>query len=273
MTTAATTPETAELKVRLKATWMAGDYDRFSRYLEPSAREFFARLQVPRGSRLLDIACGSGQVTLMAARTGVDATGIDIATNLIERARARAAEAGLAVNFDDGDAEELPYPDASFDFVVSLIGAMFAPRPERVAAEMLRVCRPGGVIAMGNWTKEGFVGEMFQAISKFIAPSGMPSPVLWGDEETVRRRFGNGVSSLQMTRTDYLFEYPFPPGEAVEFFRLYYGPMGRAFASLGPDLQQALRQTLTNLFTSNNQAGAGSTRIYGQYLQVLATRA
>lgn len=182
MDTTPMTPETAELKRRLTATWNAGDYDTFSRYMEAGAELFYQRLNVAPGSALLDVGCGSGQLALIAARAGARVTGCDIASNWVEKARVRAAAEGLDVRFDEGDAESLPYAEGRFDVVVSLIGAMFAPRPELVAAELSRVCRPGGVIAMANWTPSGFVGQMFKLIAKYIAPSGMPSPVLWGDD-------------------------------------------------------------------------------------------
>ena len=162
----AMTPEMQALKTRLKAVWMAGDYGVFAKYLEPGALEFLTRLAVAKGTRMLDVACGAGQIAIPATRAGARVTGVDIATNLVEQARARAAAAGVEVRFDEGDAEMLPYADASFDLVVSLIGAMFAPRPERVAAELLRVCRPGGRIVMANWTPSGFVGLMFKTIGR-----------------------------------------------------------------------------------------------------------
>jgi ubiquinone/menaquinone biosynthesis C-methylase UbiE len=141
-----------ELKVRLKKTWMTGDYDVFSRFMEKDAEQFFRRLGVTPGTKLLDVGCGAGQIALIAARAGAQVTGCDIATNWLERARARAAAERLNVTFEEGDAESLPYEDAQFDTVISLIGAMFAPRPDLVAAELTRVCRPSGVIAMANWT-------------------------------------------------------------------------------------------------------------------------
>src|SRR6185369_2697105 len=219
MNTIAIAPEIDNLKAKLKATWMSGDYDRFSRYMEQDARVFYERLDVPARSRLLDVACGSGQVALVAAREGLNVTGVDIASNLVQRAQVRAEAEGLNAKFVEGDAEELPFENADFDVVVSLFGAMFAPRPELVAHELLRVCSPGGTIAMGNWTPQGFVGQMFKTFAKFIAPSGMPAPVLWGDESVVRQRLGPGVSELQMTRRHYNFTYPFRPAEVVEFFR------------------------------------------------------
>lgn len=273
MSTSALSSEVDSLKARLKQTWMAGDYDRFSRYLEGGAREFYERLAVPPGSRLLDVGCGSGQLALMAAKDGLDVTGVDIASNLIERARARAQAEGLRVRFEEADAEALPFEDASFDVVVSLIAAMFAPRPDFVAKELLRVCTPGGTIAMANWTPQGFVGQMFKAVSKFIAPSGMPAPVLWGDEATVRERLGQGLAELHLTKRHYLFSYPFPPSEVVEFFRLYYGPTNRAFASLDGDGSEQLRQELETLWSAHNRAGLGCTTVLAEYLEVIGVRA
>ncbi len=196
----------SELKTRLKAIWMTGDYDRFSRYMERGAEQFFQRLGVKPGAQLLDVGCGSGQLSLIAARTGAEVTGCDIATNWIERARSRAAAEGLRVRFEEGDAEALPYGDGQFDVVTSLIGAMFASRPDLVSAELVRVCRPGGVIAMANWTPGGFVGKMFKTISRYIAPSGMPSPLLWGDEGAVRERLSEGIAHLEFARRTYPFD-------------------------------------------------------------------
>jgi SAM-dependent methyltransferase len=261
------------IKARLKDIWSAGDYDRFSRYMEGSARDFYERLNVSPGCQLLDVGCGSGQLALMASRDGAKVTGVDIAVNLVERARARARAEGLSARFEEADAEALPFEDAQFDVVVSLIGAMFAPAPERVAQELLRVCVPGGTIAMANWTPQGFVGQMFKAVAKFIAPSGMPSPVLWGDEETVQARLGHGLSDLTLIRRQYLFSYPFPPAEVVEFFRLYYGPTNKAFASLDVAGRTQLRKELEELWGGHNQAGPDSTTVHGEYLEVIGVRA
>lgn len=252
---------------------MAGDYDRFSRYMEQDARTFYEHIDIPAGCKLLDVACGSGQVALLAARDGADVTGVDIATNQIEKANARAKAEGLKARFVEGDAEDLPFEDASFDVVLSLIGAMFAPRPELVAREMLRVCAPGGTIAMGNWTAEGFVGQMFKTFSKFIAPSGMPSPVLWGNEKVVRERLGHGVSDLKMTRRLYALTYPFSPAEVVEFFRLYYGPSNRAFAALDESGSGKLRQELEALWSEHNRGTNDLTVVQAEYLEVIAVRA
>jgi SAM-dependent methyltransferase len=262
------------LKARLKATWMDGNYDYFSRFIESSAVEFADRIGVRRGDELLDVACGSGQLALVAARRGARVTGVDIASNSIEAARGRAVSEGFDARFDEGDAEELPYADASFDVVATIFGAMFAPRPEQVANEMLRVCRPGGKIAMANWTKEGFIGTMFATIGRYVPPPPMPSPLLWGSEGVVRDRFGAGTADLQMTRVDYRFDYPFSPAAVVEFFRQYYGPATRAFAALDEPERAQLRAELTELWASHNRSTEPDrTIVDGEYLEVIGTRA
>jgi len=264
--------EFADLKARLKKTWMTGDYDLFSRYMEKDAEEFFLRLGIKPGTRVLDVGCGAGQLALIAARAGAEVIGCDIATNWLEKAQARATAEGLTVKFEEGDAESLPYGNGEFDAVVSLIGAMFAPRPERVAAELTRVCRPGGIIAMGNWTPAGFVGQMFKTIARHIAPSGMPSPVLWGDEATVRERLREGIAGVKFELGVYHFEYPFPPAGVVEFFRMHYGPMTRAFDSLTEQGQDELRRELTSLWSANNRASGQSTHVEAEYLEIVAVR-
>ncbi|HXK00797.1 MAG TPA: class I SAM-dependent methyltransferase [Verrucomicrobiae bacterium] len=273
MSTLALTPDIESLKSRLRTTWMAGDYDRFSRYMEKDARSFYERLDVPPGAHLLDVACGSGQLALIAAREGVHVIGVDIAENLIERAQARSMAENLPARFRVADAEALPFADAGFDVVVSLIGAMFAPRPDLVARELARVCVPGGTIAMANWTAGGFVGKMFSTIGKFIAPSGMPSPLLWGDEAVIRERFGAQVCELKLARRDYTFDYPFPPADVVNFFRLYYGPVNRAFGSLDHAGRTSLHQELEALWTAHNRAREGFTLVTAECLEVIATRA
>jgi SAM-dependent methyltransferase len=268
-----TTPENADLKERLKATWMAGNYDYFSRFMEQSAVQLLDRVAVRAGASLLDVACGSGQLALIAARRGAKVTGVDIATNAIIAARSRARAEGLDAQFDEGDAEDLPYADASFEVVASLYGAMFAPRPELVARELLRVCRPGGTIVMGNWTREGFIGQMFKTFARFIAPPGMPAPALWGDEATVRERFGAGVSALRLTRVIYTFDYPFAPADVVEFFRENYGPTTKAFAALSPADGEALRAALVALWSTHNKAAEPNrTIVDAEYLEVVGIR-
>jgi SAM-dependent methyltransferase len=252
---------------------MSGDYGHFATYLEPGALEFLAGIPIPSGARLLDVACGAGQTALPLARAGVNVTGVDIATNLIEQARSRAQAEGLSVRFEEADAEMLPFEDASFDIVFSLIGAMFAPRPELVAAEFKRVCKPGGTIVMGNWTPGGFIGQMFKVLGQHVPPPAlMAPPPKWGDEEVVRERFREGIAELSLQKRLYPFDYPFSPAEVVEFFRLYYGPVHKGFAALDVEKQAALRRDLEQLWSDHNTASDGTTFLEAEYLEVIAVR-
>jgi SAM-dependent methyltransferase len=265
----------AALKNRLKATWMAGDFGLIAKSYENGAAEFVHRIGLAPGTGVLDVACGTGNLAVPAARAGAEVVGVDIATNLLEQARTRAAAEGLTARFDEGDAEKLPYPDASFDAVISMFGVMFAPRPELAAAELLRVCRPGGTIALANWTPDGFVGQMFKTIAGHVPPpAGVPSPIQWGDEAKVRERLSGGSSNLRVTPRTIVFEFPFDPAEVVEFWRVYYGPTNRAFEALAaePGKQAALRADLEKLWTSKNQAKGGATRVESVYLEVIAIR-
>lgn len=266
-------PEIATLKSRLRRIWNAGDYDRVSRYTQIEAEGFYRRLAIPPGSRLLDVACGSGQLALIAARNGVEATGVDIAENLIARARGRARVEGLRARFYEADAEDLPFAAAAFDVVTSVAGAMFAPRPEVAAKELLRVCRRDGAIAMANWTPQGFIGKMFRLISNFVAPFGMREPVLWGDPAEVRALFGAGVSTLEFARRNSVLNFPFPPSEVVRFFRLYHGPANRAFASLSRAGRLSLQSEMEKLWSAHNVAHGGFTKVDAEWLEIVAIRA
>jgi 2-polyprenyl-3-methyl-5-hydroxy-6-metoxy-1,4-benzoquinol methylase len=179
----ALTPEMEALKAKLKATWISGDFEQIAKSYRPGAAEFVSRLNIKPGERVLDVACGTGNLAVPAAQKGAKVTGVDIAPNLLEQGRKWAKAEGLAIQFDEGDVEDLPYEDGSFDMVIPMFGAMFAPRPETTAAELIQVCRPGGRIAMANWTPTGFIGQMFKTVGKYAPPpAGVPSPVLWGDE-------------------------------------------------------------------------------------------
>jgi ubiquinone/menaquinone biosynthesis C-methylase UbiE len=269
------TSELRQLKDRLKATWMAGDFGRIAKYVEAAAEEFVARRCLQPGAQVLDVACGSGNVAVPAAQAGAIVTGVDIAPNLLEQAGERAISAGVKIQLDEGDAEELPYPDSWFDVVVSMFGAMFALRPDRVAAELVRVCRPGGQIAMANWTPDGFIGQMFKATTKHLPPpSGAPvPPVMWGDADIVRERLRDGVSHLVVTPLMAQLRLPLSVPETVEFFRTYYGPTQKAFAALSEDKQLALRRDMEDLFAQYNKATDGTTAVEAEYLEVVATRA
>ena len=258
----------------MKAAWTAGDFGQIANHTAAEAAKFVERIPIKPGSRVLDVACGTGNTAIPAARTGAAVTGVDIAPNSLEQARKRAASENVEIRFDEGDAEELPYADHSFDVVLTMFGAMFAPRPERVAAELMRVCKPGGVIAMANWTPQGFVGKSFQLMAKRVPPPpDVPPPVLWGDESTVRQRLAKGVSEVRATRVKARMTYPFPPKETVAFFRQYFGPTQIAFARLDPVGQSALSAELESLWKEHNLATDGTTVIEAEYLDVRAVRA
>ncbi len=268
------TPEMESLKVRLKATWEAGDYGVFAEYLLPGALEYFNRQKIAPGTTLLDIGCGAGQLTIPAAESGIDVTGIDLAQNLVDQANEKLTSKGFEPTVRQGDAESLDFPDASFDSVMSLIGSMFAPRPELVASEMVRVSKPGGQILMGNWTPEGHIGQMFKVIGSHVPPPAIfPSPLLWGKEDVVRERFGTGVSSLEIEKRSYPFRYPMEPFGVVDFFIEYYGPTLRAYATLSDEAKPNLRNDLIELWTRNNLATDGTTYVEAEYLEVIGIRA
>lgn len=266
------TPE-QRMRARCKAMWESGDFGIVAKYNDPAAAEFMSRLPLQRGQRALDIACGTGNLAILAARAGCVTSGIDIASNLILQARARAAAEGLQIDFREADAEELPFPDASMDIVVSMYGLMFAPRPERAAAEALRVCRSDGTIALANWTPEGFIGENFRRVARHVpvTPCSI-SPLLWGDEFAVRERLGKEIKDLRMTRRIARLRYPFPPAQTVDFFRQFYGPTLRAFSSLDCEGQCKLHADLEDMFATHNRSKDGGTEVEAEYLEVVAIR-
>jgi SAM-dependent methyltransferase len=262
------------IKGRMKATWMAGDFGVIAKQTEGPGSAFVSRLGIGPGMKVLDVACGTGNTALPAARLGADVTGVDIADNLIEQARARAASEGLSAKFEVGDAEDLQFSDGSIDAIVTMFGAMFAPRPDVVVSEFKRVCKSGGLIAMANWTPQSFAGQMFKLGGKYVPPPpGITPPVMWGDEETVRQRFSEGISDLKMERITVLFRFDMPPADVVELFRTYFGPTQVAFSKLDEAGQAALREELVELFTVNNIATDGGTENKMEYLQVMATKA
>jgi len=267
------TPEMQDLKSKLKATWMAGDFGEIAKSIEDGAVEFINRLQIPEGAKVLDVACGTGNLAIPAAKAGAVVTGLDFASNLVEQARVRAKTEGLKIEFQEGDAEAMPYPEGSFDVVVTMFGAMFCPRPEKAASELIRVTKPGGRIAMANWTPAGFAGQMFKLSGMYAPPPpGMPAPVLWGDESVVKERLQDGIRDLKLTRQMMIIKYPFGPADVVEHFIRYFGPTKKAYESLDAKGQGAYRQDMVKLWMQYNRATDGTTRVEGEYLEVIAAR-
>jgi SAM-dependent methyltransferase len=258
----------------MRATWMAGDFGKIAEHSAAEAESFVDLLGIQPAMQVLDVACGTGNLAIPAARKGAMVTGADIATNLLEQARTRAAAEGLRIAFQEGDAEQLPFPDAHFDVVMTMFGAMFAPDPDRVASELARVCRRGGKIAMANWTPNGFTGKMFRLTSRYLPPPvELPAPTLWGDEAVARLRMSsNGVRVESTRQRPILFDYPFPPREVVQFFRDYFGPTKVAFSRLNEADQIAYRDDLEKLWSEHNQARSGKTLIQNEYLEVIGTR-
>jgi len=259
------------LTARARSVWTSGDFLPIARSYAPGAEDFIARLAIGAGERVLDVACGTGNLAIPAARMGARVSGIDIAPNLIVQARLEARSAGYDIGFEVGDAESLPYLDGQFDLTVTMFGAMFAYRPERVAAELLRVTGAGGRVAMANWTPEGFVGKMLRVHAATVPPpAGVPSPLEWGKEDVVRTRFGDRVSSLLCIRRTIELRFPFPPAAVTELFAAHYGPTVTTLRSADPAASSRLREELTRLFQEHNVDAGDGTTVVGEYLDVQA---
>ncbi len=263
----------AALKERMKAMWSAGDFGQLAPFIADEAERFVARLNLQPGARVLDVACGTGNTAIPAARAGGVVTGVDIAPNSLESARQRALAEGLTVQFDEGDAEELPYPDGQFDVVISMFGAMFAPRPQKTAVELARVCRSGGLIAMANWTPQGFVGKSFQISSRYAPPPpGVPAPALWGEESIARERFASVAASFEAHRRELVFDYPFGPAEVVQFHRMHLGPAKTTHARLDEEGRRQLTAEMDKHYSQHNQGDAHRTVIRSEYLDIHVRR-
>jgi SAM-dependent methyltransferase len=259
------------LTARARSVWTSGDFLPIARSFSPGAEEFIARLALRPGESVLDVACGTGNLAIPAARTGACVSGIDIAPNLIAQARLEARTAGCAVAFEVGDAETLPYLNDQFDTTVTMFGAMFAYRPERAVGELLRVTRPGGRVAMANWTPAGFAGQMLHAhIAQLPPPSGVPNPLEWGVEDVVRARLGGGVTSVTCIRRTLELRFPFPPAAVTELFTTCYGPTVATLRAIEPDRASRLRKALTRLFQQHNVTTDGTTTLVADYLEVQA---
>jgi SAM-dependent methyltransferase len=268
-------PPIHKLKESMRAAWSAGDFGVVAKQITGAAESFVDRLPVSPGMRILDVATGTGNLALPLARKGAAVTGVDIAANLLQQARERAAAENLTPTFDEGDAEELPYADASFDMVVTMFGAMFAPRPELVASELARVIKPGGRLAMANWNPASFTARMFKTSSQHVPPPpGIAPPVLWGDEKIVRGRLESKFKDICTELVPVDFDLPMSPAGAVGFFRQYFGPTKVAFSRLDQAGQSAFAADLEALWAGANVAKEpeSHTLIHNEYLRVTATR-
>ena len=265
-------PGRDELTERSRRIWGDGDYDRIAAGFRDEARAFVDRLSLRPGQLVLDAAAGSGNLTIPAARTGATVTGIDLVPSLLSAASQWATREGLTVNLDVGNVEELPYDGVRFDVVLSMFGVMFAARPDRVMAELARVTRPGGKVALANWTRGGFIGKM---LAKHAAvappPAGVPSPLLWADEAVIRERFDERTWEVTTTPRVLTFRYPYTPAGTAELFRATYGPTVRAFAVLDEDRRATFAADLAAHW-SWHQRAEKATEVDSEYLEVIAVR-
>ena len=267
------TPNFAAIKQRQQATWSSGDYAVVGTPLQIIGETLAEAVDIRAGERVLDVAAGNGNATLAAARRGASVTAVDYVPALLHAARARAAADGLTIDCREADAEALPFEAATFDAVLSVFGVMFTPNQERAAAELLRVCRPGGRIGLASWTPDGFIGQMFRIVGRYVPPpAGVRPPPQWGTEDRIAELLGGQVASVEARRRTFQFRYR-SPQDWVNTFRTYYGPLVRAFAALDEAGQRDLEQDLLQLAASHNTSTTGALRVPSEYLEVVAVRA
>jgi ubiquinone/menaquinone biosynthesis C-methylase UbiE len=260
------------VKARQQGAWSSGDYAVVGTTLQIVGEELCEALDVRSGQKVLDVAAGNGNASLAAARRWCDVVATDYVPALLERARERAAAERLAIEFREADAEALPFPNASFDVVVSTFGVMFTPDQDRAAAELIRVCRHGGKIGLANWTPEGFIGQVFKAIGKQIPPpAGVKSPALWGTRARIVELFEPHAVSIKSSQRNFVFRYR-SPEHWLEVFKGYYGPLLKTFAALAPAGQAALRRDLMGLIGQFNRSGDASLVLPSEYLEIVITR-
>lgn len=266
-------PDYAALTNRQQQAWATGDFNVIALSILAASEDLIAAVDPQPGQQVLDVACGSGNAALVAARRYCDVTGIDYVQPLIARARQRAAAEGSRIDFSEGDAQALPVADAAFDVVVSVFGVMFAPDQERAAAELLRACRSGGRIGLANWPPDGWGGDLVRTFSKHLPPPppGIKPPLRWGTEEGLRELLGHGTSSLAIRRTA-LVQYYRSLDHALDTFFTYYGPTARAFAAADAAGRAALGTDIGAVFQRYNEATDGTCVMRCEYLQVIATR-
>jgi ubiquinone/menaquinone biosynthesis C-methylase UbiE len=264
-------PDLAAVKARQQATWASGDYSIIGATLQIVAESLCEAIELRAGERVLDVAAGTGNAAIAAARRWCEVVATDYVPALLERGRERAVAEGLTVDFREGDAESLPLPDGSFDVVLSTFGGMFAPDHSRTAGELLRVCRPGGRIGLANWTPDGFIGQLFKTVGRYVPPPpGLQSPALWGSEAWLRELFGDQIAAFKATRKHFVFRYR-SAQHWLETFRTYYGPVLKAFAALPADQQDALAADLI-AFAQRASKSADTFAAPSEYLEVVLTR-
>ncbi|WP_454677940.1 class I SAM-dependent methyltransferase [Achromobacter marplatensis] len=269
---AAAQPDLAALKTRQQATWSSGDYAVVGTTLQIVGEQLCESLDVRAGQKVLDVAAGNGNASLAAARRWCEVVATDYVPALLGRARERAAAERLKIEFQEADAEALPFAPASFDAVVSTFGVMFTADHDKAAAELVRVCRPGGKIGMANWTPEGFIGQIFKTIGKHLPPpAGVKSPALWGTRARIDEMFGSHASAIQAEPRHFVFRYR-SPEHWLQVFKTYYGPLLKAFAALEPAAQAALESDLIAQIDRFNRSGDAGMVVPSEYLEVVITR-
>ena len=269
----ASAPNYTAIKQKQQATWASGDFAVVGTTLQIVGESLAEAADVCADERVLDVAAGNGNATLAAARRFARVTSTDYVPALLDKGRERARAEGLAVRFQEADVEELPFPDASFDVVLSTFGAMFAPDHARTAREMMRVLHSGGRLGMANWTPEGFIGRLFKVIGMHVSPpAGLKSPAMWGSEAYLAELFGAAAANIRCERRNFNFRYR-SPSHWVQVFRDYYGPTHKAFAALETAGQQALERDLRTLLTELNVAGDASLVVPAAYLEIVITKA
>jgi ubiquinone/menaquinone biosynthesis C-methylase UbiE len=272
-TAATPAPDLEAVKARQQAAWSSGDYAEIGTRLQIVGESLCEAVDLRAGSRVLDVAAGNGNASLAAARRFCHVMASDYVPALLERARERARADRLEIEFREADAEKLPFADASFDVVLSTFGVMFTPNQERAAAELVRVCRPGGKIGLANWTPESFIGQLFKTLGKYLPPpAGVKSPALWGAQVRLAELFAGKVESIDAQRRDYVFRYR-SPAHWLEVFRTWYGPVHKAFGALDAAKQTALAEDIEGLMNRLNRAKDGTLVLPSEYLEVVAVRA
>jgi SAM-dependent methyltransferase len=259
----------AAVKTRQQLAWSTGNYAVVGTTLQIVGENLCEALDLRSGQRVLDVAAGNGNASLAAARRWCEVTSTDYVPALLESSRVRAQAEGHAIHFQEADAENLPFADASFDVVMSTFGVMFTPNQERAAAELVRVCRPGGRIGLANWTPESFIGQVFKTIGRYVAPApGLKSPALWGTKERLAELFGSAAREVRTVARDFNFRYR-SPEHWIEVFRTYYGPMNKTFGALDAARQAEFNRDLMALMTLRNRSGDSTLVLPSEYLEVV----